>query len=619
MIPVKRFPLLTIAIALVASVLVFDSARLNDAQRLAIIVLIALLVIALGYLDFTRQRKSEADLSRLVAIVGLSEDAIVMKTLDGTIQMWSPGAERLFGYSANEVIGKSILILYPQDRLYEFKTALMQLEHGESIDHFDTIRVAKDGRWIDVSISETLVRDARGNVIGSSKVMRDITQRKHAEETAHFLGQVNDVLGSSLDYKITLASIAQLAVPQLADWCAVHVKTEDGAIQQLALTHSDPSRVEIAQELQRRYLDDPNAPYGVMNVIRTGKAKLAPPFADEPTAEATNSDTRISQPDPSLKSLMVVPLIAPAEIFGAITFVSAESGRRYGQADLVLAQDLARRAALAVDNARLYQRAQSLNAVLDQRIAQRTSDLQAANDNLEAEIAEHQRAVEQLRLLAVHLQSVLEEERVRIAREIHDEIGQLMTAVKMDLALLERRLIGNGTKELPKTLREELNATTKLVDDAIATMHNIVRELRPAVLDHLGLRAAIEWQLQDFQERMNIECQFDSASDELEIDPARSTAVFRILQEALTNVARYAQATLVHASLRKEGGHLILQVRDNGKGITKEQIASVTTFGLVGMRERALVFGGDIVIEGSPGKGTVVTVRIPVFPTSGEK
>jgi signal transduction histidine kinase len=124
--------------------------------------------------------------------------------------------------------------------------------------------------------------------------------------------------------------------------------------------------------------------------------------------------------------------------------------------------------------------------------------------------------------------------------------------------------------------------------------------------------------LQDFQERMNIECQFDSDSDELVIDPARSTAVFRILQEALTNVARYAQASLVRASLRKVGGHLILQVRDNGKGISKEQIASVKTFGLVGMRERALVFGGNVVIEGSPGAGTVVTVRIPVLPANGE-
>jgi signal transduction histidine kinase len=277
-----------------------------------------------------------------------------------------------------------------------------------------------------------------------------------------------------------------------------------------------------------------------------------------------------------------------------------------------LAQDLARRAALAVDNARLYHVAQSLNEELDQRVAQRTSELQNTNRQLEAEIAEHQRATEQLRLLAAHLQSAVEEERIRVAREIHDEIGQMMTAVKMDLSLLERKIVENGSKPLPENLLDEISATTKLVDDAIAMMHEIVRELRPTVLDHLGLRAAIEWQMQDFQERVKIECQFDSDLGELDLDPARSTAVFRILQETLTNVARYAQATRVEASLRKEDQNLILQVRDNGKGISEEQIANVKTFGLLGMRERAHVFGGDVVIHGSPGQGTTVTVRIPV-------
>jgi signal transduction histidine kinase len=431
-------------------------------------------------------------------------------------------------------------------------------------------------------------------------VSRDVTQRKHAEETARFLTEVSDVLASSLDYKTTLTSIARLAVPHIADWCAVHVKTEDGAIQQLALTHVDPAKVDLAQELSR-YLDDPNAPYSVPNVIRTGKPELLARITDEQIDAACGADALKILADLGLRSLMVVPLIAPAETFGAITFVSAESGRRYGQSDLALAQDLAHRAALAVHNARLYHRSQSLNEELDQRVAQRTTELQNANQQLETEIAQRQRANEQLRLLAAHLQSAREEERIRIAREIHDEIGQMMTAVKIDLALFERKL---------DTLREEITSTTKLVDDAIATMHEVVRELRPAVLDHLGLRAAIEWQMQDFQERAKIECQFNSDLDELELDPQRSTAVFRILQEVLTNVARHAQATRVEASLRKEDNYLILEVRDNGKGIP--QAPDTNGFGILGMRERAHVFGGEVIIQGSPGQGTTVTVRIPM-------
>ncbi len=584
--------LFTLLFATAASIYFFTLGipSLDDALRLATFELIALSVIVLVSRDRKTRRKSEQDVVRLAAIVGLCEDAIVIKTLDGTIQTWNPGAERLFGYSADEVIGKSIQIIYPPERLDEFETIPARLKRGESIDHFDTVRVAKDGRRIDVSINETLMRDAQGDVIGVSKVVRDITERKRAEAAACFLAEVSDVLASSLDYKTTLASVARLAVPHLADWCAVHVKTEDGTIQQLALSHVDPAKVELAQELQRRYLHNPNAPFGVPNVIQTGKPELFARITDEQSVAATDDMEPLRLLiNLGLKSLMIVPLIALGRTFGAITFVSAESGRYYDQADLALAQDLAHRAALAVDNARLYHRAQSLNEELDQRVAQRTLELESAN--------------QQLRLLAGHLQSAREEERIRIARSIHDEIGTLMTAVKIDLALFERKL---------DTLREEITSTTKLVDDAIATVHEVVRELRPAVLDHLGLRAALESQMQEFQERAKIECQFTSDLDEIDLDPARSTAVFRILQEVLTNVARHAQATRVEASLRKEDNDLILEVRDNGKGISEEQVHNVGRFGLLGMRERAHVFGGDVVIRGSPGEGTVVTVRIPV-------
>lgn len=563
------------------------------ALGIASFVLIALLIVSLFSRDRTAQHTSAQDVSRMVAIVNSSEDAIITETLDGTIQIWNPGAERLFGYGADEMIGKSSQTTYPPEELAEFQNMLERLKRGEAIGQFDTVRIAQDGRRLDVSISETLLRNAEGHVIGVSKVARDITPRKRAEETARFLAEVNDVLASSLDYETTLASIARLAVPHMADWCAVYITLGDGTIQQLALTHVDPAKVALAHELQRRYLDDPNVPYSVPNVIQTGKPELAPPFTGEPSAAARDDAALKISPDPGLKSLMVVPLITPGRTFGAITFVSAESGRYYGQADLALAQDLARRAALAVDNARLYHTAQSLNQKLDQRVAQRTHELEAAN--------------QQLRLLAAHLQSAVEEERIRIARSIHDELGTLMTAIKMDLAFLGRE---TSAKKSPEALREEISATTKLVDEAIVSVHQIARELRPAVLDHLGLRAALEWQIQDFQTRSEIECQFNSDLDELELDPARSTAVFRIMQEILTNVARHAHATCVEASLRKEENDLILEVRDNGQGIPKAP--DINRLGILGMRERAHVFGGEVMIHGAPEAGTVVTVRIPV-------
>ncbi len=618
MIPLKRAPLLTfsttfvLGLLAVVIIILLSLPELNAATRLAASVLSVFLVIVLLLRDRTAQQKSEQELERLGALVNSSEDAIISKTLDGTILAWNRGAERLFGYSADEVVGQSVRIIYPPERLDEFEHILERLRRGESSDMIDTIRVAKDGRPIDVSISESLIRDAQGHPIGVSKIVRDTTERKRAEQAAHFLAEVSEVLASSLDYETTLASIARLAVPRMADWCAVHVKREDGTIQQLVLTHVDPAKVELARELHRRYLQDPNVPYSVSHVIRTGKPEIAPPFAGEPTASAHDPPAFNIPPDPQLKSLLVVPLMAPAEVLGAITFVSAGSGRVYGPADLALAQDLAHRAALAVDNARLYHKAQSLNEELDQRVAQRTLELANSNRNLETEIAEHQRTNEQLRLLAAHLQSAREEERIRIARELHDELGTLMTAIKMDLAFLNKQITGSSPPKSPETLHEEIRATTELVDGAIRTVHQIVVELRPAVLDHLGLRAALEWQVQDFQTRTSIECQFRSDLDSAHLDPERSTAIFRILQETLTNVARHAHATHVDASLKEQDGHLILEVRDNGLGISEEQITNTNRFGLLGMRERAQIFGGDVVIHGAPGQGTTVTVRIPV-------
>ena len=258
------------------------------------------------------------------------------------------------------------------------------------------------------------------------------------------------------------------------------------------------------------------------------------------------------------------------------------------------------------------QRAQSLNADLDRRVAQRTLELENANRELGTEIADHQNTTEQLRLLTAHLQSAREEERVRIALEIHDELGTLMTAIKMDLAFLSKEITGHGGQKPPETLHEEISSTTKLVDTAIQTIHQIVLELRPAVLDHLGLGAALEWQMREFQKRTKIECQFDSKLVSLHPDAERSTAMFRIFQETLTNVARHAHATRVQAHLLEEDRQLVLSVHDNGTGISADQISHTNRLGLIGMRERAHNFGGDVTVQGTPGQGTTVTVRIPI-------
>jgi len=216
-----------------------------------------------------------------------------------------------------------------------------------------------------------------------------------------------------------------------------------------------------------------------------------------------------------------------------------------------------------------------------------------------------QHSLEELRALAAHLQSVREEERRRVAREIHDELGQALTGIMLESASLIR--------ELPKDAKQQSTRAElimKLADETIQTVRRISTELRPGILDDLGLMAAVEWAAEEFQSRTGTNCRLDLPEDDIVIDRERATALFRILQETLTNVARHANATQVNVRLAKEKGSLLLEVHDNGKGISKEQLSAGRSLGILGMRERAVLLGGGLAISGAPGQGTTIKVRI---------
>lgn len=214
---------------------------------------------------------------------------------------------------------------------------------------------------------------------------------------------------------------------------------------------------------------------------------------------------------------------------------------------------------------------------------------------------------EQLSNLTAYLLSVREEERRRIAREIHDELAQVLTALKMDLFWLSKKLPENQ-----KLLYEKTKSMSELVDTTIGKVQKISSELRPGLLDDLGLQAAMEWQAGEFQNRTGIKCEIIFNSKSNKLDQERSTAIFRIFQETLTNVARHANATRVRVRLKENAGNLLMEVRDNGKGITEEQMSSPKSFGLIGIRERIHFFGGEIKMSGVQDKGTAVTVSIPL-------
>jgi PAS domain S-box-containing protein len=280
-------------------------------------------------------------------------------------------AEELWGRSREELLGKNIWEEFPEAVDRESYRRITRAMEEDVTTEFET-RLAS-GAWV--------AGRAYPSREGLSVYFRDETEHRRTVEAQRFLVQASAVLSSSLDYHETLASVARLAVPTLADWCAVDIVEEGGVPRRLAVEHPDPAKIRLAYELERRYPPDPDSPRGLYNVLRTGEPELMAEIPEELVEQVARDERhRELLVGLELRSYMVVPLVTRGRTLGAISFILAESGRRYGEADLQLAEELARRAAYAVDNARLYEEAQK--EIAERRSAQ--EELRASRDQLEA-------------------------------------------------------------------------------------------------------------------------------------------------------------------------------------------------------------------------------------------
>jgi len=307
-----------------------------------------------------------------------------------------------------------------------------------------------------------------------------------------------------------------------------------------------------------------------------------------------------------------------ADIFDVARSHEFAIARRHGSWEVLATPELKQAKA---EIKRLYDEA-------EEKVEHRTRELAATNDALRTEIGERKLVEERLRMsrqnlraLTALVESLREDERIRISREIHDNLGGKLTGLKLDLQWTERKLGElNGSPEV-NSLLDRIVAETELVDEIITMVQEIAGELRPGVLDKLGLETALQYEARRFQERTGIPCKIRLSETEPTLPAEHSTALFRIFQECLTNVARHARATNVGAELTIEGDCVVLRVKDDGQGIAETDITNRESLGLLGMKERAELLGGEIHFERGPKEGTVVVVRIPLeekVPPPGE-
>jgi signal transduction histidine kinase len=410
--------------------------------------------------------------------------------------------------------------------------------------------------------------------------MRDITERVRSEEER---ARAEEVLRQHAERLRTLRDIDQaicstLALPEVLDQltraltmtlginrCSIWLLDESDEFLQGRGYGAQPGEPDVES------IRIPRTEPMVARLFETGQPLMVPDVNDPAYANVINTEYTTAF---HIRAFLAVPLVLRDRVTGLLVLDDTRTARIFQPEEIRLAQSVATQAAIAIENARLFE------------------EVRAGR--------------EQLRNLTGYLQTAREEERAYIAREIHDEFGQALTALKMDLAWLTKRLPAGS---LP--LAEKAGDMSDLIDSTIQTVRRVATELRPGLLDDLGLAAAIEWQAQELTERTGINCELYLGDEDIVLERDLATAIFRIFQETLTNVARHAEATEVRVELEDSPDELVLIVRDNGKGIAPSQVADPRSLGLIGMRERAHSWGGDVTFQSLPGQGTVVTVRAP--------
>jgi PAS domain S-box-containing protein len=512
--------------------------------------------------DITGRKTTERANGLLAAIVGTSDDAIISKTLDGVITSWNKGAERIFGYSAEEAVGQNISLIIPHDRRKEETYILEQLRRGERVEHFETVRVTKEGKLVDISVAISAVKDADGRIIGASKVARDITERKQGERALAERGLLLDLSNDA-------------------------IMVRDGADR---VTYWNRGASELygysREEAMGRVTHD---------LLRT---EFPEPLAR--ITEQLHHDNRwageLIHRNKDGRQVIVVSRWA----LGRDDFGNPKSVL---ETNTDITQQRQNEKALRESEERLRALAEDLETM----VSLRTQQLEQRN----AEILEQG---EQLRELSIRLVQIQDEEGRRIARDLHDSAGQIITAISLNLACIAQRA-GKYAE-----IVNEIKQSQEMVHQLSKEIRTVSYLFHPPLLDEAGLTGAIRWYAQGLTERSGLKIIYDIPGDFGRLADDLEVTIFRVVQECLTNIHRHSGAKMATIRLTRNFENVFLEIRDDGAGISGKRLTEIRTrrsgVGITGMRERVSHFRGTFDIQ-SNGSGTIITVTVPVLIRDG--
>ncbi len=554
----------------------------------------------LTLMDITERKRSEARLRvseerlRLATQVsgyGFHDYDIVGQQAYGT-----PELRQLLGIGPEQPLTLELIegLLDPEDRQRVVAGIFAALDPHSSGEFVDEFRIRKGGagetRWL-YNRSLTLFDHGREDrrarrVVG---VVVDVTDRKRADlallraaQRAEALQWVATHLSAARTSEQIIESVLVQGVAVLEAAAAAYVHLDSR--NDLVVSQTVGFEPEVV--LPEFPL---TAAYPLAEAVRERRLVTTDSFDDlrERYPHAAPQRQRTGH-----EASAYVPLIVHDRTLGGLAF-SFASVRRFDFDDQAFLLTLADLCAQALERARLYEQARALNATLEQRVIERTAELEQSR--------------RQLRDLNHHLDTVREDERTRLSREIHDQLGGTLTGLKMDVGYIRRHW---GKVDLD--LMERITDLSRNLDNTVQLVREIATDLRPGLLDEFGLPAAIEWQLQAFKTRTGLQCELNLVVEEFTWRRDCATALFRVFQEALTNITRHAQATRVSVRLEQEGTDLVLRIVDNGRGIQDADLKGKRSLGVLGMQERITAYAGELAFERALGGGTAVVIRIPL-------